>query len=121
MYPTDVFPQLVTRKLSPEGVFRALYGPTFCYCHAFSHWFLQSPCHKGIVVGPWRLALSVEQLIDDQPESGMAVLQACLLTRFYPSASRPPFCPPDWQGAGGREAGLLSSLAWTLCPSRLNE
>lgn len=27
-------------------------------------------------MGPWGLALSVEQLIDDQPEFGMALLQA---------------------------------------------
>lgn len=40
---------------------------------------------NGWLWGPWRLALSVEQLTDDQPELGTAVLQACFSTSSLPT------------------------------------
>lgn len=68
---------------------------------------------KGLLWGPWRRALPVKQLIDDQPELAMAVLQARLPSPLLPlpRTGLPPLCPPDGQGAGGWGRPLLSSLA----------
>lgn len=66
---------------------------------------------KGLLWGPWRWALPVKQLIDDQPELAMAVLQARLPSPPLPRTGLPPLCPPDGQGAGGWGRPLLSSLA----------
>lgn len=123
MYPANVFSQLAPRKLSPGGGgdFRAFCGPTLCYCQPFNIGSSGVTATKGLLWGPWRLALSTQLLIDDQPEFGVAVVQARLPTLLRPGAGQPPLCPPDWQGAGGRGAELLSSLAWTSCPSRSNE
>lgn len=105
MYPTDVFPQLALRKLSPRGRFKGFYRPTFCYCLTRSHLFLQSPGYKGIV-GPWRRALPVNQLMDDRPNSaGMAVLQAHLPAPLYSSAGRHLFAHLFGRGQVVEEQG----------------